>query len=126
MAEYVTSHDASIGKRGLVYIPQCIREMLPEGVRNMYASLEKRKAGNCVVLRTTSKSLFSVEVAISSVLFYGRQKTLKCRRKKEKSLQEFLEKHGTAERKTKLLMHICTTLPNHLLLGHAYGANNAL
>ena len=66
MAEYVTSHDASIGKRGLVYIPQCIREMLPEGVRNMYASLEKRRAGNCVVLRTTSKSLFSVEVAISS------------------------------------------------------------
>lgn len=49
MAEYVTSQDATLGKNGAVYVPQCIRDMIK---CELHASLEERAAGRCIVLRT--------------------------------------------------------------------------
>jgi len=49
MTEYVTSQDATLGKNGAVYVPQCIRDMIK---CELHASLEERAAGRCIVLRT--------------------------------------------------------------------------
>ncbi len=49
MTEYITSQDATLGKNGAVYVPQCIRDMIK---CELHASLEERAAGRCIVLRT--------------------------------------------------------------------------
>jgi hypothetical protein len=49
MAEYITSQEATVGKHGELYVPQCIRSMIN---CELHASLEEHAAGRCLVLRT--------------------------------------------------------------------------
>ncbi len=52
MTNYITSHDAKFakGSKSKVYIPQYMRDLLPKGVNKLYAAIEGRAAGTCIVL----------------------------------------------------------------------------
>jgi hypothetical protein len=66
MAEYITSHDAKFDKQGRAYIPQCMRTMLPAGIKKMFASIEQRAAGTCIALYTQpDHSISPKEVSIT-------------------------------------------------------------